>query len=131
MRLSLFILYLSALLFGNTSTAHAGAISVRDNTVYNHKPSHNDQARIFFHADFKISPQTTITTYSAPEVLAEEREDEDITDHLYKQVKNTGDFSPHFHLPVSLPAFQHTPVYTAYKNFPVANRYLLIRVLRI
>ena len=131
MRLSLFILYLSALVFGNTGTAHAGAIVVRDNTVYNHKPSHNDQARIFFHADFKISPQTSITTYNAPEVLAEEREDEDITDHLYKQAKHTGNNTPLFRLASPTPACQHKPLYPVYKKFTVADRYLLIRVLRI
>lgn len=130
MRLSLFLLYLTCLIFGSQHTAHAGVMPVRDNTVYNHKPSHSDQTRIFFHNDSRVSPLTTISTYNAPEVLAEEREDEDHTDQLYKQVKPA----------YSLQAYYLPQIFTDRSDSEICispalsfatDRYLLIRVLRI
>ncbi len=131
MRLSLFIVYLSALILGNFGTAHARVTSVRDNTVYNHKPSHNDQARIFFHADFRLSPQTTITGHVTTEVLAEEKEDEDFSNHLHKQVKHTGNISSVFSQIFSPHQFQYRNTFVTPEIFIGTNRYLRICVLRI
>jgi hypothetical protein len=131
MRLSLFVLYLSCLIFGNINPAQAGVMTVRDNTVYNHKPSHNDQTRIFLHTDFRISPQTTIDNYAAPEVIAEEREDEDCTNHLYKNVKQSSYNFQSFYLPFTFNTAEHSQTFSSPNLATTVDRYLLIRVLRI
>lgn len=130
MRLSLFLLYLSCLIFGSQSTAHAGVMSVRDNTVYNHKPSHKDQSLIFLHTDLRVTQPPTISKYNAPEVIAEEREDEDHTDQLYKQVKPAYSFQSYY-LPQIFTDRSDREKFISPGLSPAIDRYLLIRVLRI
>lgn len=130
MRLSLFLLYLTCLIFGSQNTAQAGVMPVRDNTVYNHKPSHNDQTRIFLHIDERVTPLTTITKYDAPEIIAEEREDEDHTNQPVKQVKPVYSFQSYY-LPQIFTDRSDSETFISPGLAPTIDRYLLIRVLRI
>lgn len=130
MRLSLFLLYLTCLIFGSQNTAHAGAKPARDNTVYNNKPSHNEQTRIYLHIDSRVSPLTTISVYTAPEIIAEERDDEDHSDQLYKQVKPVYSFQ-YYYLPHFFTGCTASKTFISPSLSPAIDRYLLIRVLRI
>lgn len=131
MRLSLIILYMSCLIFGYTNTTLAGVINERDNTVYNHKPSQSERTRIFLHTKFKIRPLTTVSGYTIPELIAEERDDEDHTDQLLKQGKKPAYGSSLTYFAPVITALPDNLFFISCNLSPATDRYLLLCVLRV